>query len=481
MRRALGVVGLAQAISFVTSFAGVIVVSRLLTPEEIGVFSVSVAFLGFAHIFREFGVSQYLIRAGSVGREQLRAAFSVALMTSWAMALVLYLLGKPLSLFYGHAGVAEVLALLSINFLIMPFGTPLVAMIQRDLQFGKLARATIAGAVAHAVVTIAAALMEASYLSMAYGAIASHVVKTTVLNFMRPGELFMLPGVRGVGDVLRFGSVAGLGAIVREAGASAPDLVLGRTLGFAEVAFFSRAVGLRRMLMAKVVMLVSSVYFPNFSKSVREGGDAAALYARSMNYMVAVTAPALLFLAIMAEPLILFLFGEQWTRSVPLATLLCLYACFTTPFQMHVSTLTAVNRVGLILRGDIIVQCLHVGVLMTSIWLSLEQVVMLMVLAYGVEAVVLQRLLKVGLGLSFGCLMREVTPALRLLPFAALGPLAALAALQQATPGPWVWLLALLAGGALSAGGWLAGVFLTGHAMADEIRLIVRKVLRRSA
>src|SRR5690606_11980381 len=98
-----------------------------------------------------------------------------------------------------HAGVAEVLALLSINFLIMPFGTPLVAMIQRDLQFGKLARATIAGAVAHAVVTIAAALMGASYLSMAYGAIASHVVKTTVLNFMRPGELFMLPGVRGVG------------------------------------------------------------------------------------------------------------------------------------------------------------------------------------------------------------------------------------------------------------------------------------------
>ena len=405
-----------------------------------------------------------------------RAAFSVALMTSWAMALVLYLLGKPLSLFYGHAGVAEVLALLAINFLIMPFGTPLVAMIQRDLQFGKLARATIVGAVAHAVVTITAALMGASYLSMAYGAIASHVAKTMALNFMRPGELFMLPGVRGVGDVLRFGSVAGLGAIVREAGASAPDLVLGRTLGFAEVAFFSRAVGLRRMLMAKVVMLVSSVYFPNFSKSVREGGDAAALYARSMNYMVAVTAPALLFLAIMAEPLILFLFGEQWARSVPLATLLCLYACLTTPFQMHVSTLTAVNRVGLILRGDIIIQCLHVGVLMTSIWLSLEQVVMLMVLAYGVEAVVLQRLLKVGLGLSFGRLMREVTPALRLLPFAALGPLAALAALQQTTPGPWAWLLALLAGGALSAGGWLAGVFFTGHVMADEVRRVWRKL-----
>jgi len=44
----------------VISFATILVLSRLLTPAEVGIFSMTAAMVAFAHTFREFGISGYI-------------------------------------------------------------------------------------------------------------------------------------------------------------------------------------------------------------------------------------------------------------------------------------------------------------------------------------------------------------------------------------------------------------------------------------
>lgn len=466
-------------IAFVLSFLSVIVVSRVLTPEEIGVFSVSVAVLGMAHILREFGVGQYLIQAQSVGLQERRAAFTVSILTAWALAALLFFARHPLAVFYGHHGVAEVLALLAFNFLIMPFGTPLLSMMRRDLQFGRIAIGQISGAVAHASVTIGAALMGESYLSMAWGAIASHVVKMAVLNMMRPGEILMLPTLKGVREVFRFGSVSSMGSMTAEVGGAAPDLIFGRTLGFSEVALYSRAVGLQRMLLVHVVGLVKGIHLPMFARSLREGGDAVAIYGKITCYLFAVMAPALGFFAIMAGPMILFLFGDQWLQSVPLATMVSLYTMIIVPYMLCTDSLIAAGKVGMVFKMNLIVESVRVAVLMTSLWLTLEQVVALLIVAVLVEALAAQVALRSAFGLRFGTLVRALAPSLRLLPFSLAGPLAILWGSARFEPDQLTHLIALLVGGFLFAAGWLAGVFYTGHPIGEEVKLICRRARRR--
>jgi len=72
-RSALKVTTASQVVMFALSLLSVVVVSRLLTPFEIGVFSVSVSLLGFAHVFREFGVGQYLVQSLEAHKQQFRA------------------------------------------------------------------------------------------------------------------------------------------------------------------------------------------------------------------------------------------------------------------------------------------------------------------------------------------------------------------------------------------------------------------------
>ncbi|GAB3099983.1 oligosaccharide flippase family protein [Aestuariicella hydrocarbonica] len=468
VRKNLSMMGLAHFIAFVLNFASVIVVSRLLTPEEIGIYSVSVAILGLAHIFRDFGVGQYLVQAQTVGKTEFRAALSITLYASWLIALVLFLVREPLATLYQHDGVSQVLGILCINFIVLPFGTPLLSMMQRELQFHFLALNLGLSTLVQTSVTIACAYAGQSFLSMAWGALAAHLAKLVWLNIMRPGEIFIWPTLRGLKSTLHFGSLASLASIIREVGTSSSDLILGRTLGFSEVAFLSRANGLNKMLLTRVVALVRGVYFPTFANELRNGADGAKLYSRSMCYLVAITGPALAVMAITSEPLILFLFGEQWQRSVPLAMLICFYAMLVTPYSLYSLSLVAAGHVKRNLWVEVIIQTVQVLVLLSSIWWPLERVVMLLGLVALTQIACAQSALKKTFGLTMAAHLKSLAPSLLLIPFSASGP-AILMYLAQSHGFSEQRLLILLLSGALAVSGWAIGIFVTRHPMRTEV------------
>lgn len=477
-RRALGVTSFAQVITFALNLINVIVVARLLTPAEIGVFSVAVAFQGIIHVFREFGVSQYLVQAKSVDDDKFRAAFSLTLMFSWAIALILFAGAEPLAAFYKHEGVASVLALLAVNFLLLPFGTPSLAMLKRELRFDSLAVNRIVKMAAATLVTIITAWLGQSYLSMAWGAIAGQIVGVVAIAMVRPQGLFMLPSFKGVGSIFRFGSISSAATLVHELGRSAPDLIIGRTLGFSAVAYYSRAAGLRDMLLGQLVTVVNGVHFPTFAHAIRNGANAAELYTKATTYLTAITMPFLALLAFLAEPLILFFFGEQWLVSAPLATLLCLFAIITAPYALANPSLVASGHVSSVLYLECVIQAARILVLLTSIWLPLERVVPLLGIVALTDAAAYHYWLKRHFGIGFKAIRKVIVTACVLAPLTLVGPL-----LVSMTPiadsRSTSLLFGYLALASLAAlTGWIAGLFLLNHPLRDELLGLARTARR---
>lgn len=478
VRRALGISAVAEVVTFVLGFANVVIVSRLLKPEEIGIYSVAVSVLGFAHILREFGVSNYLVQASKVSQQQFRAAFMVAILTSWSIAILLLLGREPMANWYKHQGVSDVLLLLSINFMIMPLGTPALSMMARDMQFGRLAALAIVGAFVQTFVTIAAAMAGQSYLSMAWGSAAMILCKVLVINFMRPGQTFILPTFRGLREVVRFGTISTASSFVKELGSAGPSLILGRTLGFAEVAIFSRGIGLQGMAIDRINAIVRKVHFPTFAADLRNGGNAFALYARATDYLVSITGPTLAVLAILADPLIIFMFGPQWKRAVPVATIICFASVLTAPYALLGVSLTAAGRISEYFWAETAVQCPRLLILLSSIWFPLDIVVPLLSLAYLIEAIVAQVVLHSVFGLGLLALLRSTWRALALIPFTALGPV--LLVTVYAQDGAQSGQLGLLVGGAATAcAGWFFGVIVLEHPMRHEMKRLWARICRR--
>lgn len=471
-KRAIQIGTLSQAAQFGLSLLSVVVVSRLLQPEEIGIFSVAVSLIGFAHVFREFGVGQYLIQIAEVRREQFRAAFTVALGSAWLIGLVLLAVSQPMAKLYGNAGIGEVLLLSALNFAIMPFGTPSMAMLRRELKFSTLAWIAIVGAAVQTAVTIGAAWVGQSYLSMAWGTLAMTLVKVLLLVALRPGEIFMLPTRRGLRDVLQFGALASGASIVSTAGGAAPDLILGKAQGFAEVALFSRATSIQLMVVDKVNELVRSVHLPMFAARVREGGSAASLFCDVSGHLAVITLPTLLFFAVVADPLIVFVFGAQWARSAGLATVLCLASTLSAPLILYASSLVATGHVKAYAQSAVLVQSVRILVLLCAFWWSLESVAVALVIAYAVEAMVAQWQLHRAYGLrirqTLAFLWRPWVVALA----TAAGPL-----MLKLLPVAWLptsggQIAYLVNAGALGVLGWLLAVHWTRHPIRQHVPLL---------
>lgn len=477
-RRALGITALSNAVSFALNLVNVIVVARLLTPTEIGVFSVAVSFQAIVHVFREFGINQYLVQAKSVSHEQFRAAFTLTLMFSWSIALFLFIGARPLAGFYSHDGVASVLGLLAVNFVLMPFGTPSLGMLVRELRFDNLAAIRIANVTTATLVTITAAWIGQSYLSMAWGAIAGQLATLAAIAVIRPQGILMLPSLTGVKSILRFGSISSAATLIKELGRSAPDLIMGRTLGFAAVAFYSRAAGLRDMLLGQLVNVVNGVHFPTFAQAMRDGADAADLYTKATTYLTAVTIPFLGLLAFLAEPLILFFFGDQWLVSAPLATLLCLFAIITAPYALASLSLIAGGHVSSVFKLECVIQAVRIAVLLTSIWLPLEKVVPLLGIVAVIEAGAYHYWLRRHFGISFTEMRKGIFAAAVLAPLTLVGPVL-ISMTSIADTGAAHLLFTYLALASLAAFvGWIAGLFLLKHPLRDELINLLTTVRR---
>lgn len=476
IRKALGVSFVTEVLIFLISFSSVVVVSRLLTPEEIGIYSVSVALLAFAHVFRDFGVGKYLIQLRDVTRERVRAAFTVTLMFSWVIAFALYLLRGSAADFYGNPGIAEVLGLVAINFVILPFGSPLMSLLRREMRFDTIAGVRMTSNAVNAGVTIAAALAGESYLSMGWGAVAGNVSNVILLSVIRREDSLMLPSWRGVREVLAFGSKASGVSLIGQLGASAPDLILGRTLGFSEVAFYSRAASITSTVLGKFVTMVQSVHFPSFAKETRAGRDPAILYAQSSSYMVGVTVPALAVLALISDALIVFMFGSQWERSAPLASMLCVFGMLSAPYSLCDTALIACDKVGRVLRIQSWLQFARILVMLTSIWLSLEQVMMLLVATASLSAWLHQYALRKAFGLTFGTLWRQVRGAYVIALFALPAP--AVLKYFFIREGLQVASFTFLAGAALlTALGWFVGILWFEHPLKRDVLLAWQKLM----
>src|SRR5690349_6309911 len=139
LRRALLVASAERHLVLAINFAMMAVVSRLLTPGEIGLAVLGTSVLSIAETLRDFGIVGYLAQDREVHRERVRMAFTAMLLVSAALAGGLALLAGPIAALYEESVLARYLQLVAVGILLVPFAAPVLALLRRDMAFGALA------------------------------------------------------------------------------------------------------------------------------------------------------------------------------------------------------------------------------------------------------------------------------------------------------------------------------------------------------
>ena len=465
-------------IAIVLQLLSSVIIARLLTPHEIGIFSVGIVLIGFAHTFRDSGSTTYIIQEKELTTDKIRAAFALTLISAWLLALAIGLGSGYVAEFYHEPGVRSVMMVLSLNFLLLPFGSVPIAYMHRKMDFKYITLVNIIPNIVSVAATIGFAYSGFSYLSMAWGSVSGTVCTILLVQIWRSKELPFLPGFKGIRNVFSFGMLSNLVMILVDISKGIPDLIIGRVAGMTVVGYFGRSMGLVSMFENLVMRSLWSVALPHFAEQSRSGDSMKRNFLISMNYVTALAGPFFACLGLLAHPVILVLYGEQWEPSVSLLRLLCLSSLITSPFLFLGAMFSVTGK----MKQNVYFLSIHasfVGALvLIAAYHGLDALGVAFIGINLVDSIIFFRQCRIVMGVRF----LEIASVLRQsagVTIAAVIPVLILLAWGEYFP-LWNLWTELILGVVCSALGWTCGIFLFKHPLKKEIGasfLLARQLL----
>lgn len=352
--------------SLVVTVASTMVLARLLTPLQVGIFSLCAAVTTVAGILRDFGVSEYLIQEKDLTRDKLRAAFGIAIVIAWTIGAVVFSIRGLVASYFNEPGVADVLAVLSLNFLILPFASPAFALLSRDMAFKKIFVVQLVSNSVQSATAVGLAYAGFGYMSLAWAPVAGIVVQTVLVSLFRPADSFLLPSLKNTKGVLRYGSMFVTSRVIETLTRNAHELVIAKQFGFASVGLFSRAFGLIELFYNNVSAAILRVAAPSFANDHRSGRNLAETFARSTAIFTSVAWPFFAFVALMAKEIVSVLFGSQWDAAAPIASTLAIALMPGYLYIFGPTLLMATGNVARRLKISILYSPVHLSVILIA-------------------------------------------------------------------------------------------------------------------
>jgi lipopolysaccharide exporter len=426
------------------------ILARLLTPADFGLVALALVFIAFLETVSDVGLTQALMIVKEDELEQKAdTVWVVSVLLGAVMWLIVAALGPLAASFFDQSELTALMPVLGANIFLRMLGMTHYALAQKRLDFRSRTVAEFADVLVRGTAGIGLAIAGAGAWSLVLGYLVGTVAMTATLWVLVPWRPSFrarrsdLSGLIGFGGALTGVNV--IGAVM----ANADDVIVGRVLGTTALGLYSLAYRLPELLILNFSNVAAKVLFPAMTAIERAAVPGAFL--TSLRYGLMVGLPLTVGLGVMAEPLTLALFGDQWRDAAPAMQVMALWTLMA-PIGVIIGTAYKA-----LARADILLK------------LAVPQAVLLIasVLIVAGEGIVAVAACQAAIAIAFTILamviathMLNVTarelwtaswPALA----AAAGLGAALVPVDRAVSSPWPALAAGLAVGTAVYGGLL--------------------------
>jgi O-antigen/teichoic acid export membrane protein len=475
LRRSLVINFLSSSGATVLQFVVSILLARILSPSEIGVYSMTVVFVNLAHVFRDFGVTFYLQREPDLTPAKIRSATGVLFTTSWIIALALFMASESLGRWFREPGIVPVMRVLAIGFVFIPFGSITSALLARNFEAGKQAYVNAVGTILFCVSCLTLAKLGFGSMSLAWANLINIIACGIAYIPLRPKNLPWMPSFTHWRSVAHFGIGSLLTNCIEAMNISVPDVLLGKLAGAREVGLFSRANSTVTIFTYVAGSTVSYGAVSYLAQAHHRGDPLSPVLARATTLLTGVGWTALALTAVLGKDIVQALYGPTWVDGVPAILPLSIAAAVTMLFHYVPMAVTAIGRpyLSAIPMAVTLVSCVTFGILLFDG--SVRNFAWALCLASLATAPIVALQQRRYLHFGAGELLRAVLPSAIVAGVTASAALLADALLPAALPA----LARLLVMALPLALVWYAMLRLTHHPLVDEIGRLATPVRNR--
>lgn len=447
-------------------FLRILILARILAPEQFGIIAIVIASLRVLEAFTEVGVKQSVIHnKRGAEREYLNVAWWFQSVRGLALFAIAILAAPSISSFYGKPELLRLFQVSYLSILFTSFISPRVYVLEKEFRFGRSVLLVQGSGVLGTVITIVAAFMIRNVWALVIGFVAEAAILCLFSYILVP----FLPRFRidreCLRELMKFARrMFGL-PILTWISLGADVLVLGKIVADDELGMYSLAIHLVSLPIILFSQIIKPVLLPAFSQKQDDRDSLCQAVLQITRGAATFIIPLVVFLASCASGILLLAYGSQYVAVAVPCGILCLLILVRVEVAIPTTLYFAVGKPHLhrrfvMLRAAIIVALIYPAI----VHFGLSGAAAVMVLGHFTALLLQIFWCRRVIDLHFGMYMRCYVPGLLL----ALPVMGIVAVLRLSGVNSPVW---VLIGGTLAlAAAFIGGVFALNYHKPSAIK-----------
>jgi O-antigen/teichoic acid export membrane protein len=335
-------------------FLVLIVLARLLMPEDFGLVAMVMVFFSLSQNLITSGFAQALIREKKISEEDKATTFFLNLFLAVIMFVVLWFSAPAIARFFDQEKLIELIRFMGSTLFFFSITIVQRAMFTQALRFKSMMYIEVSSSVLTGFVAVVLAIKGYGVWALAVKFVAISFFNSILFYFSNPWLPKTFMHKASFIKLFGFGSKLMVSGLLDTAFTNLYNIVIAKFFTAATLGFYAQAITFRDIFSKHLISTIQKVTYPILSKTNDDPERLKLGYRKIILVTSFFIFPAMLGLGLVAEPLILFTVGERWLETVPMLQLICLSGMLYHLHSINLNILQVVGRTDLFLKLEII-------------------------------------------------------------------------------------------------------------------------------
>ncbi len=468
---------LEQILQVFFNFAFSVVMARLVTPEDFGTVALLSLFMGVATVFMNGGLTVAVIQKKDTTREDESTVFWFNIFISLVMGAVIALAAPWIADFYQKDILQQLTYALVFVFILSACNSLQHALFAKHLNM----RVSFTINSASLIVSVIGGVIMACYGWGVWALVGQTVVMglmqtalTWILSDWRPLFCFRKKSFQ---ELFSFGGYIFLTNLISICHDRAYSVLIGRRIGVYDLGIYNRAFTTQNMATNALTQVVNRVAFPVFAQCQNEPEKLLRAFRTAQRGVMCLNLPAMLGIAVVAEPLVHVIYGAPWAEAAPILVILCIAASYFPMQVLNLSLLSSLGKGASFLLLEVAKKSMAITLIIIASGYGIHEVAWAVLLSSLIALSLNTYLTKRNTGFGLFPQLKDLMPSL----ISSLGMVISVKLFQHQCPLsiPWVNLLSSVIVGGLAYIGF--SLFLQRPMINDVKMLLKRKFIKSPA
>lgn len=358
----------AQGVTFIVS----IVLARLLDPTVYGTVALVTIFTTIMQVFVDSGMGNALIQKKDADDLDFSSVFYFNMAMCSVLYLIMFFAAPFIASFYRMPELTAIVRVLSLVVVISGVKNVQQAYVSRHLMFKRFFFSTLGGTIGAAVIGIAMAYLGFGVWALVAQMLFNAAVDTTILWITvkwRPKKMFSFQRLK---SLFSYGWKLLASSLIDTVYNDLRQLIIGKKYSSGDLAYYNQGKKFPQLIVTNINTSIDSVLLPTMSKAQDDMAAVRSMTRRAIKTSTFLMMPAMIGLAVCAEPLVQLILTEKWLPCVLFLRIFCITYAFYPIHTANLNAIKAMGRSDLFLKLEIIKKTVGIIAILITMWISVQ-------------------------------------------------------------------------------------------------------------